>query len=207
MRIKRVIYTKNAQDSDGKIGDYLLIFHHNISKGDVFLSVKDFLFANEENKYSIFGFIDDSFKYDGKKFEFLMEYPDDNTHGFWLQNINPWKAEPDSDVGYIDKGKNFKGMLEFTGLTRHSSVYSFLDGISRNIGEWYYSIGLREPWGKHNSIPGSYAGENPPIYEVFLWMRIPSFSFLKAKSFGVLTCRQKMHLSFRWLFCIILFIS
>lgn len=196
MKKQRFIYTKNAVDSDGSNGDYLLIFHHNVTKGDVFTSEKDFLYANKPMKYSLFGFIDDSFKFDGKNFEFLIEYPDDNTHGFWIQNTNPLKAEYDSDIGYSDKGSDFKGDVKFTGLTKYSGVATFLEGCKSSTNEWYYSIGATIPWEKGDSLPGSYYGGDTLFYEVFLWMRVPSFSFARSKLFAFYTCILKARHSF-----------
>ena len=207
MRRQRIIHTKNATDSDKVNADYLLIFYHNIKKGDVFTSEKDFLFANKETKYSIFGYIDDSYKFDQKNFEFLIEYPDDNTHGFWYQNTNPWFAEHDSDVGYISKGNNFKGSVKLTGLTKFPYPETYVEGCTTSKTQWYYSIGSTRGWGESKSIPGSYNSGTPPLYEVFLWMRIPSLSFLKTKSFGLLTCTPKKSFSLTQFFCILLLSS
>ena len=206
MRRQRIIYTKNATDSDGVNAEYLLIFYHNISKGKVFTTENDFLFANTEHRYSLFGYIDDSYKFDGKKFGFLLEYPDDNTYGFWIQNVNPWEAEHDFDVGYLSKGKNFKGNIAFTGLAKYNESETFIAGCK--IGRlWYYSIGSRVAWNIYGSIPGSYGGENPPLYEVFLWIRIPSLSFLKSKTFGFQTCKIRKSRSFNQFLYFMLFIS
>ena len=197
MRLQRFIYTKNATDSDNVSAEYVLIFHHNITKGDVFTSERDFLFANTKMKYSLFGFIDDSYKFDGEKFEFLLEYPDDNTHGFWLQNVNPRNAPNNSDIGYEDKGKNFKGNVPFIGLTQtYGPSATFIDGCQ--IG-WYYSIGSKKTWAYGNSIPGSYGSGATLLYEVFLWLRIPSLSFLRSKLFAIQTCHVKSHLRYNLL--------
>lgn len=207
MRKPMTIFTKNATDSDGVNGDYILVFHHNSSKGDLFKSEKDFLYANTEMKYSLFGFIDDSFKFDGQNFEFLIEYPNDNTHGFWLQNTNPWKTEPDSNIGYVDKGKNFKGNIEFTGLTRQKYKSTYIDGCSFGLEKWFYSIGSRAFWGSGLTIPGSYEGYNPSINEVLLWMRISSLKFLRTKLFGFITCATKKQILFHQFIFISLLLS
>ena len=207
MRRQRIIYTKNATDSDNVSADYLLVFHHNSSKRDLFKSEKDFLFANTENKYSIFGYIDDSFKFDQNNFEFLLEYPDDHTHGFWHQRVNPWEAPQDTDVGYIDKGKTFKGSVAFTGLTRFNKSYTYIEGCENGPEYWYYSIGSRTCWQDNCLIPGSYPGNSTNLKEVFLWIRIPSLSFLKTKSFGFITCTTKRSLLYSMLVYVLLICS
>ena len=98
MRRQRVLFTKNLTDKDGESGDYLLLFHHNISQGHVFTRMNDFLYSNTAMKYSIFGYFDDSFKFDGRVFEFFIEYPEQNTHAFWTQTVNPLNAEHDSYI-------------------------------------------------------------------------------------------------------------
>ena len=207
MRRQRIIYTKNATDSDNVSADYLLVFHHNSSKRDLFKSEKDFLFANTENKYSIFGYIDDSFKFDQNNFEFLLEYPDDHTHGFWYQRVNPWEAPQDTDVGYINKGNNFHAEIPFTGLTRFNRSHTFIEGCSASSGQWHYSIGSRVCWYENCLIPGPYLDNKTYLFEVFLWMRIPSMSFLKTKYFGFITCALKKRSSYSLYYYVLLLAS
>ena len=190
MRRQRVLITKNFTDKDGTNSDYLLLFHHNISQGHIFTSMNDFLYSNTAMKYSIFGFLDDSYKFDGTVFEFYIEYPEQKSHAFWTQTINPLNAEHDSNIGYIDKGKNFKGTVGFTGLTKFNGTTSYLDGCNGD-GYWYYGIGTRVIWCSENVMPESYSSTTYKIHEVFLWVRIPSLSFLASKRFSYLTCKTK----------------
>ena len=184
---QRVIYTKNATNN-GENGKYILLFYHNISNGDLFVSERDFLFADTEHKYSIFGYIDDSFKYDDDNFEFLIEYPDDDSYCFFAQNVNPWKAEHNEDVGFVDKGNNFKGDRKLYGLTRYKGNLTYIDGSQGDF--WYHAIGQRSTWANMYAIPGShvYTVNYPILKEVFLWLRIQNFSFLRTKNFNSFTC-------------------
>ena len=68
MPAKRTILTKTATDGVGETGQYVLLFLHNISISGLFTSYDEFLHTNKPGKYSIFKFIDDSFKYDGRDY-------------------------------------------------------------------------------------------------------------------------------------------
>ena len=185
---QRIIYTKNATNNEDN-GLYVLLFHHNISNGDLFVSERDFLFANTKHKYSLFGYLDDSFKYDRTNFGFLLEYPDDDSFCFFTQKVNPWKAEHDTDVDFLDKGNNFKGTKKLSGLTRSATGSTYVDGSKGDI--WYHAIGQRAKWESKYVIPGSYSSTSNCITykEVFLWLRIPNISFLRTKNFGAISCR------------------
>ena len=204
---QRIIYTKNATNNADN-GIYILLFHHNISNGDLFINERDFLFANTKHKYSIFGYLDDSFKYDGTNFGFLIEYPDDNSFCFFTQKVNPWKAEHNEDVGFLDNGNNFKGNFKLYGLTRYIYSNTYIDGSKSD--RWYHAIGQRDKWDNKYAIPGSYANTVSYINlkEVFLWLRIPNISFLRTKNFDATSCivRRKSSTS-AYAFTILLMIS
>ena len=183
---QRLIITKNATDNRNEVGEYMMIFYHNISNLDYYTTEKDFLFANTINKYSLFGYLDNSFKYDGSKFEFLLEYPDLGTHAFWTQTVNPWLAPKDSDIGYIDRGKTFVEQQKFQGLTRNNGSNTFMDG--NPDGYWYYSVGSRTNWGNTNIMPGCYTSYAPEIHAVRIWVRVPRLEFIQSLKFLKQTC-------------------
>ena len=194
MRRQRILYTKKATDELGETGDYMLIFYHNISNHDVFTTQKDFLFANTKMKYSLFGYLNDNYMYDGTKFEFLLEYPDVGTHVFWTQNVNPWHAPTDSYIEYTERGKTLAGRIEFAGLTKNRYMTNtYIDGNNKT-GDWYYAVGSRASWGNLNIMPGSYVDFTPSIHSIRIWVRIPSMHFLNSLEFYQrCSCKYQKH--------------
>ena len=188
---QRVIITKSATDIMNESGDYMMIFYHNITNLDYFLSERDFLFANTVNKYSLFGYLDDKFKYDGSNFEFLLEYPDLDKYAFWTQTVNPWLAPSDSNIGYIDRGKTLVEEKRFAGLTKNTGLNTYMDG--NPDGYWYYSVGSRTNWGNSNIMPGCYTSYTPPIHAIRIWVRVPRLEFIQSLKFLKHTCKYQSH--------------
>lgn len=197
MHRQRIIYTKQATDEPGETGDYMLLFYHNISKGDKFTTEKDFLFANSKMKYSLFGYLNDNYMYDGTKFEFLLEYPDVQTYVFWTQNVNPWLAPTDTYIEYTCRGKTLVENQKFTGLTRHTkSKSTFIDG-NNDTGNWYYSVGSTIIWRGSNVMPGSYTNTTPAIHVIRIWVRVPNMHFLHSLEFYKCSCKFQKHSALR----------
>ena len=66
----------------------MLLFYHNIKKESPFSGEEEALFSLKENKYSILGKIDDSYKL-GTQFELLIYYKSRNEIFRWRQDKNP----------------------------------------------------------------------------------------------------------------------
>ena len=62
---------------NGETHQFLLLLHHKLITEPLnyFTSYQEFLFSVDENKYSIMGYFDDSFKIDNN-FIFMIEYPE-----------------------------------------------------------------------------------------------------------------------------------
>ena len=149
---------------------WMLIFRHKIVPG-----TEDFLFnedllreSTEENRFSLLGNINNSFRFRGK-YEFLLEYPEHNGYYRWKQRLNPFTAKQYDNIGY-EKIHEEWTEFKFGGITRSSSGCSILDGRPRS-GDYYYAIGLNTSWG-NNLIPGPFTGRSKPVREVKLWIRI-----------------------------------
>ena len=161
---------------------WLLLFRHDMHEKEIYFSNEnEFLFSNTKEKFSILGTLDDSFLIN-QKFEFLLEYPDVEGFNIWTQTINPLNAIPEQSNGYVPVKESFTEN-SWNGLSRSSSVNSFLDGSPTNE-TWFYAIGLKGSW-LEKSIPGPYdLGQDKysnnlakyATYEVKLWIRI-NFKF------------------------------
>ena len=193
----RVLYLKK-ESIDGTEHKFLLIHHFKIDQQNpkYFTTKNEFLYGDTANKYSVFGFIDDSFKINvmgTNKFFFLLEYPQQSCHFYFSQNTNPIEAIDDSDV-YMDmKNKTCKSDVEFNGLTQHDSDATYLDGVKTRSGAvWYYAIGQRVPWGTKDQIPAFLSSVDAEIItELSLYIQIENQSLLsKFQSFY--SCKQRM---------------
>ena len=168
----RVLYLKK-ESIDGTEHKFLLIHHFKIDQQNpkYFTTKNEFLYGDTANKYSVFGFIDDSFKINvmgTNKFFFLLEYPQQSCHFYFSQNTNPIEAIDDSDV-YMDmKNKTCKSDVEFNGLTQHDSDATYLDGVKTRSGAvWYYAIGqFQKDWG------GGHIAGPCEVSAVKLWVAI-----------------------------------
>ena len=160
---------------------WLLVFKHKIVANDATQLFNENLLKESysENKYSILGIIDETYKYKGV-YEFLLEYPALKGYNRWSQKKNPFNAEYGKDVGYhkISISWDVKG---WKGLSRSQSQNICLIDGSFNLSKYFFAIGLASKWQYYN-IPGPWDPsdkqslnlEDSEIYlkEVNLWIRI-----------------------------------
>ena len=157
---------------------WLKIFFHNHSTKVNFENESEARHCNSEFKYSILDKINPSMKIK-KKYEFIMEFPDDNVYIRWEQNRNPVKELDGKNQadGFKMISNNLPSQnSEFRGLTRSTirdsdGVLScFLDGNPMSY-KWYYAIGMYK-----NSI-NEYKYYGIPTYKSYtsslrLWIKI-----------------------------------
>ena len=181
---------------EDELHHFLLLFHSKFENENYFTSYDEFLYTNTKNKYSLFGFLDDSFKNENDSFVFLMEYPDTSCYFYFQQNINPLQAEPNSEVGFTQISTTCSSItITFSGLTKFNDTCSYLDGfIPSDENEpdyWHYALGQRCTWGLlgENQIPAYTTSEN--ITEVNLFIEINSVSVL-AKFQTFYSCGEKV---------------
>ena len=164
---------------------WLLIFHHKADKA-TFIDESEALNCQEENKFSILGFMNstgNSYKYEGK-FEFLLEYKNENNIIRWRQTnfpLNQSEIIVNSDT--VEGFENKTVLSEenpFTGLarteyqlTKNDTLYipSLLNGMVNNA-MWWFAVGsYNKQSGFEDKIPSVY-GINSK--EESLWIRVPN---------------------------------
>ena len=183
---------------DDELHQFLLLFHFKIQDKNYFNTYNEFLYSNTKNKYSLFGFFDDSFKI-VDNFVFLMEYPETSCYLYFQQNINPLQAVPNSNVGFLLKKSTCEATpgTIFSGLTKHDDFYSYLDGINdkENPNYWYYSLGQKSEWLNLDQIPAYALLTTPIIKEVNLFIEINSLSIIE-KFQTFYSCKGKLSFHF-----------
>ena len=166
---------------------WMLLYHYN-SKTETPFTSSNVEFSYLNDKYSILGALDDSYRQYGK-FEFLLEYPSLNLRNHWLQTANPITTQETASTGYSVDGYQAISVNmttnHFGGLVKSTTAsHTFLDG-STNCGNWYYSIGTYLLYDA-----GNYPGpeESKRVYESVLWIRagFPFCSFKKCKNSYIL---------------------
>ena len=163
--------------------NWIKIFHHNSQNGDFFINSNEVLFSNKTNKYSILGYINDSWKINNS-FEFLLEYPQLIGYNRWKQSLHP-KDNP--EIGDNNKAIGYEAInitwkeQKWGGLVKSNpGDQTFIDGSCGSIGHYWYSIGL------YVSFNGGIPGPNYIVVnEVILWIRTVNssneYSTLKVK--------------------------
>ena len=158
---------------------WTLIFHHNVS-GGFFKTHKEALFSFKPDKYSILGYIDDSFKINDK-FEFVLIYPENPGYNHWTQKINPIHAQPNENNGYEEINCSWKSN-SWKGLSISSySPSTFLDG-SPFVSSCFYAIGQIHNEPKYpNSLAGpewTFNRGGQTYHRVDLYMRVDDVTLL-----------------------------
>ena len=172
----RVIYTKRADVDGNGEKNFFLVHHHKLDqqKPKYFGSDHDSLFANEKDKYSLLGYINDKFRVNGT-FVFLLEYPETPCHYFFSQEVNPIISIPDNEVGMIKFDSNCSSDLDFIGLNRNFDPdRTYLDGIKTDTVRklyGYFGVGQRKPWHNLHQLGAYHSSHTPYITEENLWMQ------------------------------------
>ena len=155
---------------------WLLIFRHSTRKTVSFFTKETAKLNNEEDKFSIIGKIDSTFKY-GSKYEFMLEYPETKKFLIWRQNLSPIEHTEDGTAaaGY-EPLHLIPDSNTFAGLQLSATIRALIDGDARTAN-WAYAIGS-DGTQYSPSFP-CYAGS---CREVNLFVRIHPFS---------MTCKYK----------------
>ena len=166
---------------DGQFYQFLLLHHFKIVNNNYFKTEREFLYANQENKYSMFGYFDETLMID-KKFVFLLEYPDGKCFYLFEQTQNPLKINDNEDSGYNDLKHDCEGINSFQGLAKSNNENTtFLDGsiaASDNLKFWHFPIGQKVGWMNQSRIPAYDTIDGIQLKEVNLWIQINNFSLL-----------------------------
>ena len=197
----RHIYIKQA-NVDGNGDKSFFLVHHfkiNPTSPNYFKNDHECLFSNEENKYSLLGYINNEFQV-GDSFVFLLEYPQTPCHYFFSQKVNPIFSTPDTVEGFTLHSSNCTSNLNFIGLNRNNyQNAAYLDGIvtdSSNSLYWFFAIGQKIRW--HDQIPGYSTSRSNPILEVNLWMQFdnPHVLYLLHEYFTCNSCVRFLYFHF-----------
>ena len=173
---------------------WLKIFHHDCSEGEFFKAGSpELLNINTKNLFSILYMINDRFKINGK-YEFLLEYPEENKYNHWRQSVNPLDIIDQYGNGvtthyYVDGYEKITVQMDshnWGGLARSNWNYALLEG-SLGSPNWYYTIGQSANNWRNSTLAGYEYDDT--IHIVHLWIGITYkllFSLLCTKSHFVL---------------------
>lgn len=176
---------------------WLLIFYHN-SVGGVYFSKgsQQLLSCNVAQKFSNLGLISNSLMI-GKRFEFLIEYPEFNYYIHWCQSSNPTETSTPQNFVPIHVPDN---KYPFEGLALSAeSDNTYLDGYSPS--NWHYAIGAYKSWPSAGYIAG------PLIYNTAGSVLGVTFVKLYIKIRNPNTCKQRTYTSFKRLDHIIILLN
>ena len=168
---------------------WLLVFYQFVQTGADFITEYDeFLFVNKENKFSIWKFIDDSFKINGY-FEFLIQYPEIVGYNHWRQIKNPIKTSDHEDIniGFNTDGCNNSWPGFYCGGLVNSSNqgFAFLDG-SVGIIDYWFTIGAKKSYVKPLRFAGPVlpSGRGFEANKVLLWIKLNPSILKQISKFG-----------------------
>ena len=174
---KTIFGNSEVAEFNGK--KWLKVFSHKFeSQSDCFGTEEEALHCNKTNKYSILDTINDSMKIN-RKFEFIIEYPNENIYFHWKQSLNPLNEIEEegrtSVKGFVPihngTDDTFWGGLTKSTLQYKNVTSTLIDGVPRS-SYWRFSIGMYcniEGWSSKDSMPGP----NRKAYkQVRLWLRI-----------------------------------
>ena len=158
--------------------NWLLIFHHDISTGQLFDEEK-IRNAHDRYLYSIIYNVSGKYKENGY-FEYLLEYPEVEGYNRWLQKIDiasTDKTQTSADIGYKGIHISFNGN-HWGGISRSNSelctIFDGSPGIGTIDNNYWYSIGAIRYYFDTFTFPGVLIEGDirKGIQECFLWIRI-----------------------------------
>lgn len=166
-------FTTESKFSHGAY--WIKVLHHNASHG--YFNSSSVLLNLDPNLFSIMGYIDQSFKYNGK-YEMLIECPSSNNgYLWWRQNHFPKLSDEPATVNSVADGLEFSPNTiwktnsangPFTGLTRSDHANTFFDGTTKD-NHWYFAIGASNCQ-YENQVPCyEYTSE------ITLWIRVHKY--------------------------------
>ena len=188
---------------------WLKIFDHNLNGSNHFADEDEALSCKKPYKYSILKEIEtigDDAKYDGK-YEFLIEYPEEQGNFNWWRQTNFPTKENESvkkskvegyekvDVSWDNHswGGLAKTIHKITLEDNVNCIPSLLDG-SVSTNSWFYAIGKYKC---SVTYVNTYPSYDPGYSQVVLWLRVKpciQVSFI---------CERKIHLHLLYIFIII----
>ena len=160
---------------------WLKIFYHKSTGGVFFKNFSQSMFSLDPNLYSIFSFLDDRFKINGK-FEFLLEYPELSGYNRWRQALLPWNNDEitgNAAEGYENVYNTWSGSY-WGGLVKSNhgcGVHTLIDGSAGTI-YWHYAIGCTSTY-YSPQYPGP---DGYLVVECCLWIRLSDTSLLNKET-------------------------
>ena len=159
-------------------GSWLKLVYHNSANEVFFKNEIEAQFTISEQKYSILKLIDKVNRYDKRKYEFLLEYPEyPEGYNWWTQIENPLNVKLGDNVGYEEKKLTWPG-AKFGGLIYDISKYTYLKG-SYDDELWFYAICSYNLHNYKDKFPGPRIDneqgelvEEIDVKEMYLWIRI-----------------------------------
>jgi hypothetical protein len=154
-------------------GEWVKVFRHYSGRAQFFSSDNDWAEAKRVNplnpqadKYSILDTVK-NYRIDDK-YTFKLVYPTLGVTNIWSQTNNPVTDPGTGGVSSysaisIDRSENGWG-----GLERYDTqTATFLDGTLTPVSNWYYAIGVKDPWNGATTFPGP----NEAVDLVELWIK------------------------------------
>ena len=174
---------------------WLKVFYHDLLSNEYFnKTTKDYLLSlKNEHKYSILKYLKNVNKYENRKFEFLIEYPEiPGEYNRWKQSSNPVTSYNVEGFDNTSEGMHTSWPILWIGLKRSDISTTFIRGCSN--GWWHYAIGAFT-WHNSYTFPGPIINQTSVRHSryVYLWVRVASFSNMF--DFNVCTnyCRRNSH--------------
>ena len=201
-RFTQKMFDTNVEFAYFKKAYWLKLFYHDMSALEAFSSEEEALKCSTEKKFSILGFLSDSFKFNNK-FEFLLDYPELHAYNTWKQTNNPLKENETGQQevdGFVPKHtgaprSNWGGLVYTAVHPRNLSRPSLLNGTPNKDDDWYFAIAsYGMAWGPNTNyftIPAN----STPVNIVSLWVKFPYFVHL--------TCELKKRIYHKLLFFVL----
>ena len=155
---------------------WLKLLYHNMTNFVGFANEDEAKNCNTENRYSILGELNESFK-TNHKFEFILEYPEFDEYLQWRQTNNPLEEEENgTDVQgfhpiHTDPPSSHWGGL---ALTKGSGKpYCFLNGTPKVTGAANILIAVGMYTSTWNGNSKNIPGVSRPVNIQYLWVKFP----------------------------------
>ena len=193
-------YVENFEVKEEYGAKWLKVFYHDASTNEYFnKTTKDYLFSIEnEHKYSVLKYLKNINKYERRKYEFLLEYPQyPGEYNRWKQSTNPATSYTVEGFDNTSEGMHTSWPNYWSGLKKTSYTQTFIRGCSN--GWWFYSIGAFQCVETYkNTFPGPILDNNYGLHvtSAYLWVRVPSFANMFDFHICTYHCRRNSRFSF-----------
>lgn len=173
--------------------NWIRIFYHNARNNiyfdnDIAKAKDQIFFINESQRFSVLGYINESFYIDNR-FNFLIFYPYDYPDNLFFlnQSSHPLYSYTASNitVNYTKPSKceQFETVdeIKLKGLALSADDYTIIDGIP-NSRNWDYSIGATRKYLDAETFPGPscyISSRYNSVHAVELWIQFIDFVILE----------------------------